>query len=127
MLTTYKKDFLFMEVKYTPVPCDGVVFKGHVVIKKLNMDQKIDAMAKFRGVDNEDPEQLKLMMAWAKPFIKAVEIENVLDASKYSSFEDLHGDGETMEILIDVAMAILMGPGKKKMMKIPEASPSAAK
>jgi hypothetical protein len=105
------------EVKYVPVPCeDSEMFEGHVVIKKISMMEKMDAGKSYNNIDSADFEKMKELILWAKSHVIAVDIKNKIEGSEFKSFDDLLNDGETDEIVADVAMAILIGPTKKKMM-----------
>ncbi len=104
-----------MIIKYIPEPCqEGVLFSGHVMMRKISMPEKLEAAKKYSSIDPGDVEKIRDMIEWSKQFVTKVAIKNENDGCEYKTFDDLMADGETMEVLSDIASALIMGPGKKK-------------
>ncbi len=104
-----------MIIKYVPEPChEGCLFSGYVRLQKISMPEKLDAAKKYSSIEQNDLDKILEMIEWSKQFIKEVAIKNKEDGSEYKSFDDLMSDGETIEILSDIASALIMGPSKKK-------------
>lgn len=103
------------EIKYIPEPCDGSIFKGHVVIKKASMDDVLECNEIVEKLKDSPTSQGRSMVEWSKKFYVSVDIKSI-DGTEYKSFDDLKADAECVEVLFDIAAALSQGVNKKKLM-----------
>lgn len=101
-------------VKYEPCEKDDVL-SGHVVLKKPSIDDLFEGSEIAKQSKDDQGKATKDLLNWSKKFYIKVDIKNV-DGSEYKSFDDLTGDAECLPVLNEVAVALVQGINRKKLM-----------
>lgn len=103
------------EIKFEPECVKDGVFKGHLILIKPSVNDLFDGSSIAKKAEADELGSTKELLNWSKKFYKEVSIESV-DGSKYQSFEELMEDAECLAVLQEVAVALVTGLNKKKLM-----------
>jgi hypothetical protein len=103
------------EIKFVPECVKDGVFTGHLVLIKPSVNDLFDGSAIAKKSESDELGSTKDLLSWSKKFYKEVAIESV-DGSKYQSFDELMEDAECLAVLQEVAVALVTGLNKKKLM-----------
>lgn len=103
------------EIKFEPECIKDGVFKGHLILLKPSVNDLFDGSAIAKKGETDEVGSTRDLLAWSKKFYKSVSIESI-DGSKYTSFDELMDDAECLAVLQEVAVALVSGVNKKKLM-----------
>lgn len=103
----------FKQVKYN-VELKDCPVKGAVFLKKPSIQQLFEGSDIAKKQEENQIEAVKQLIMWSKQFYVKVELENI-DGTTYSTFDDLISDSECLEVMNDVASALIIGINKKKL------------
>lgn len=105
------------EIKFIPECMSGEVFSGHLVLIKPSVNDLFDGSAIAKKAESDEIGSTKDLLAWSKKFYKEISVE-CIDGSKYSTFDELMEDAECLVILQEVAVSLVTGLNKKKLMNM---------
>lgn len=108
--------------KYVPKACrdvpgdDGKVvaarFDGHIVVKMLTFDERMDVLEKVAAIGEGSVERLKFMRAFCKDsaskFVE-VDLKRKSNGEEIKSFDDLEYGGDLNAIRLEVASGLIYG------------------
>ncbi|MBK7380554.1 MAG: hypothetical protein IPJ03_16485 [Ignavibacteriales bacterium] len=97
------------EINLKDCPVTGAVF-----LKKPSIQQLFEGSEIAKKQEENQLQAVKSLIEWSKQFYIKLELKNI-DGSVYSNFEDLMEDSECLEVLNDVASALVIGVNKKKL------------
>lgn len=110
----------FKNVKYE-IDLKDCPVTGAVYLKKPSIQQLFEGSEIAKKQEENQFEAVKSLIAWSKQFYTKIELKN-LDGSIYTSFDDLMSDSECLEVLNDIASALVIGINKKKLQEKSERS-----
>jgi len=94
---------------------EGKLFEGELVLVKPSIDDLFEGSSVAKSAAGDDVKATKDFVLWSKKFYNSVKVKNLADDSEYNSFDDLMSDAESLPILQEVAIALVSGLNKKKM------------
>lgn len=106
------------EVRYIPECFEQGVFSGHLVLLKPSVHDLFEGSSIVKKAASDEIEATKELLSWSKNFYKEVDVKSI-DGSHYETFDSLMSDAECLAILQEVAMTLVGGINKKKLMMTP--------
>lgn len=111
----------FKTVKYE-IDLKHCPIKGAVFLKKPSIDQLFQGTEIAKKLENDQIQGVRELIDWSKKFYTKIELKNI-DGTVYTTFEQLTEDSESLEVLNDVASALVIGINKKKLQEAEEKKP----